>query len=288
MVKKDKAQRERDAAELAARKAASNPDPLAFKGLSGLAKVKAELDAREKAELAAQAEKARKEAEFRAKIGLAPARERPSSLAIHATRATPVAKPSGANTTSSARKTDAIEVWRPDLDAELFNAAMTGVKPLAPRKTPDRVGAASPRRAPSPMGAKARRAAAEGDVGLQVRWREDRTCEASRRGASFALEGLDRFATPQDTLDLHGLDATEARSRTVEFVRTRRARGLRVVEVVHGTGRHAPDGHCVLRDIAVAALSEVPGSREVEAFRSAPAGPSGSASLRIALRPLAR
>jgi DNA-nicking Smr family endonuclease len=287
MVKKDKAQREREAEELAAKKAASNPDPLGFKGLSGLAKMKAELDAREKAARDAEAEKARKEAEFRARIGMAPPRDKPTPAVVSSPRTTG-GKAANARSPSDARRTDAIDVWRPDLDKELFNAAMTGVKPLAPRKPTERVPSHGPRPAQHPAGARARRAAAEGDVGLQVIWREDRTCEAARRGATFALEGLERFASPQDTLDLHGLDATEARSRTVEFVRTRRARGLRVVEVVHGTGRHAPDGHCVLRDIAVSALSEVPGSREVEAFRSGPAGASGSASLRVALRPLAR
>jgi DNA-nicking Smr family endonuclease len=276
MVKKDSATREREAEEQAAKKAASNPNPLGHKGLSGLAKVKAELDAQERVKREAEEAKAKKEAEFRARIGLSPAQKKPAPAAKDAT---------AKGAPASGRKTDSIDVWRPDLDKELFDAAMNGVRPLAPKKKPDRVGASPAAHPAHAHGAKARRAAAEGDVGLAVKWREDGTCEGARKGAAFALEALDRFASPQDTVDLHGLDMTEARAKALEFVRSRRARGLRVVELVHGTGKHAPDGHCVLRDAAVAALSEVPGSREVEAFRSKPGGPSGSAAILVALRP---
>jgi DNA-nicking Smr family endonuclease len=264
--------------EKAAKKAANNPDPLGHKGLAGLAKLKAELDARER-EAREQAEaKAKKEAEFRAKIGLAPEKKRPVE---------PSAPTKSKAAATGARKSDSIDVWRPDLEKELFAVAMSGVEKLAPKTTGSRVkhDPAAHKHNPGSLGAKARRAAAEGDVGLKVKWREDGTCQASRAGAAFALEALDRLATPQDSVDLHGLEAVEARSRVLEFVRSRRARGLRVVEVVHGTGKHSPDGHCVLRDAAAAALSEVPGSREVEAFKSKDGGPAGSAAILVALRP---
>jgi len=279
MGKKDnsekKLQREREAEAAAAKKAASNPDPLGHKGLSGLAKLKAEMDAKEKAAKAEVEAKAKKEAEFRARIGLAPDKK--------------PAKPAGASHTKSsepARKSDAIEVWRPDLAKELFSAAMSGVERLTPKGKANRVvhEPTVGKKAHS-LGDKARRNAAEGDVGFKVHWREDGTCEASRPGASFALAALDRLATVQDTLDLHGLDTIEARAKVVEFVRSRRARGLRVVEVIHGTGKHSPDGHCVLRDAAVAAMSEAPTSREIEAFKSQEPGPSGSSALLVALRP---
>jgi DNA-nicking Smr family endonuclease len=278
MVKKDnrekKLQREREAEAAAAKKAASNPEPLGHKALSALGKLKAEMAAKEKAAKEEAEAKAKKEAEFRARIGLAPDKK---------------AKPAGDTHTKSsepARKSDAIEVWRPDLAKELFTAAMSGVEKLTSKGKANRVV-----REPShgkkshSLGDKARRNAAEGDVGFKVQWREDGTCEASRSGASFALAALDRLATVQDTLDLHGLDTIEARVKVVEFVRSRRARGLRVVEVIHGTGRHAPDGHCVLRDVAVAAMSEAPTSREIEAFKSREPGPSGSSALLVALRP---
>lgn len=280
MVKKDnsekKLQREREAEEAAAKKAASNPDPLGHRALSGLAKLKAEMDAKEKAAKDEAEAKAKKEAEFRARIGLAPDKK--------------PAKPAAAGTahtksSSPARKTDSIEVWRPNLEQELFSAAMSGVEKLTAKGKASRVvHEPSHGKKSHSLGDKARRNAAEGDVGFKVQWREDGTCEACRPGASFALAALDRLATVQDTLDLHGLDTIEARAKVVEFVRSRRARGLRVVEVIHGTGKHAPDGHCVLRDAAVAAMSEAPTSREIEAFKSQEPGPSGSAALLVALR----
>lgn len=270
MVKKDKAQREREVEEAAAKKAASNPNPLGHKGLSGLAKMKAELDAKAQAEREAEEAKKKKEAEFRAKIGLAKEEKKPVKTSA---------------SSEPVRKTDSIEVWRPNLAAELFSAAMSGVEKLSAKGKANRVVHDPSRtKKATALGDKARRGAAEGDVGLAVKWHDNGTCEASRPGAAFALAALDRLANPQDSLDLHGLDTTEARAKVFEFVRSRRARGMRVVEVVHGTGKHAPDGHCVLRDAAVAALSEVPGSREVEAFRSKEGGPSGSAALLVALR----
>jgi DNA-nicking Smr family endonuclease len=272
MVKKDKAQRERDAEDAAAKKAATNPDPLGHRALSGLAKLKAELDAKEKAAREEAEAKAKKEAEFRARIGLSPEKK-------------PVKSAPASTPTKSSRKTDSIEVWRPNLEKELFASAMSGVEKLTAKGKGTRVvHEPSHGKKPHSLGDKVRRGAAEGDVGFAVRWSEDGTCEACRPGASFALAALDRLATVQDTVDLHGLDTTEARARVLEFVRSRRARGMRVVEVVHGTGKHAPDGHCVLRDAAVAAMSEVPGSREIEAFKSKEGGPSGSAAILVALR----
>lgn len=288
MSKRDKKTKAspQDASALAkaAAKAASNGAPLGHKALSALAKLKAELDAKEQKLREEREAKAKREAEFRAKIGLHP--EKRAAHRSSEAASAPHRGPMDSKTSKpGARKTDSIEVWRPDLDQELFAAAMAGVEPLATRDRPGRAAGAHEARRPSKLAEKARRASAEGDVGLTVRWREDGTCEASRAGAAFALEALDRLASVQDTVDLHGLDVTEARARVLEFVRSRRARGLRVVEVVHGTGKHAPDGHCVLRDAAAAALSEVPASREVEAFKSREgSGPHGSASILVALR----
>lgn len=279
MAKKDstnaahnKLQRERDAEAAAAKKAASNPDPLGHKGLSGLAKMKAELDAKEKAAKEAAEAKAKKEAEFRAKIGLAPEKK-------------PAKGAAPTKSSGPARKTDSIEVWRPDLEKELFSAAMSGVEKLTAKGKATRVvHEPSHGKKAHSLGDKVRRGAAEGDVGFKVAWREDGTCEACRPGASFALAALDRLATVQDSLDLHGLDTTEARAKVVEFVRSRRARGMRVIEIIHGTGKHAPDGHCVLRDAAVAAMSDATTSREIEAFKSHEPGPAGSAAILVALR----
>jgi DNA-nicking Smr family endonuclease len=249
--------------------AAKLTNPALARGLGAL-KQAMETEARAKA--AAEAEK-RRAAEARGEI-VGPAKKKPA--------ATPA--PAGAKRAQP-------EVWRPDLEKELFNVAMSGVTPLAGRGERERVrqGAAAevnarPRvQAPS-ASTKMRRAQAEGDDGLAVRWSEDGGCEAARRGRAFALEALGRFAVPQDTLDLHGRDAAEAHSAVAEFVRARRARGMRTVRVVHGIGRHAPDGTSLLREAVVRALSEPPGSREVDAFRTADAENGGPGALMVALR----
>ncbi len=46
----------------------------------------------------------------------------------------------------------------------------------------------------------------------------------------------------QDTLDLHGLNGTEAREALGGFIRSMRRRKLRKALVIHGKGLHSPDG----------------------------------------------
>ena len=178
------------------------------------------------------------------------------------------------------------DVWRPDLDAELFAVAMSGVRPLAAGGAP-RTSARDPsapsRERPSPA-VKARRALAEGGERLRASVSPEGVVTCARPGRAFALEALQRFATPDDTLDLHGLTEPEALVRVQEFVRTRRARGLRCVQVVHGRGRHSPGGDAVLRDAAVRALSEPPTCRELDAFASAPDALGGVGALLVSLR----
>lgn len=180
----------------------------------------------------------------------------------------PAAKP------APARRGD--DVWRPDLDKELLQVALAGVKPLEKRST----GAASSAPRPAGPSTKARRVSAQGDEGLAVRWDPQGGCEGVRKGRAFALEALGRFVQPEEQLDLHGLEEAMALLRVQEFVRSRRERGLRVVALVHGKGLHAPDGHPLLRDAVVRALSSMPGCVEVDAFRGEP----GGADVLVALR----
>jgi DNA-nicking Smr family endonuclease len=232
-------------------------DPLKHRGLAGLKAARDAMEAEAKAEEARRAEQGR------------PAQPPPKPRAT--TPSAPAKRPSN-------------EVWRPDMDKALFAVAMSGVKPLAGKERGTRVSATPGSRVPGTRdsSSKMRRAQAEGDDVIAVRWHEDGSCEAARKGRLFALEALGRFASPEETLDLHRLEPVEARARVEEFVRTRRARGRRVVAVVHGVGRHAPDGHSVLRDVVVKALSEPPGSREVDAFRSGEGGAVGT--IVVALR----
>jgi DNA-nicking Smr family endonuclease len=209
------------------------------------------------------------------------AEEKARAQAVEAAKAKPRA-PSPPKPLPTPRRTD--EVWRPDLDKELFAVAMSGVVPLADKGKAARVKSTPEARSHGARdaGTRMRRAQAEGGEVIVVRWHEDGTCEGARKGRTFALEALGRFAAPEETLDLHRLDPVEARARVEEFVRTRRARGRRVVAIVHGLGRHAPDGQSVLRDVVVEALSQPPASREIDAFRSGE-GPGAGAML-VALR----
>ena len=125
---------------------------------------------------------------------------------------------------------------------------------------------------------------AEGGPAHEVKWAADGTVRGWRRGHEFALEVLDRFAAPADTLDVHGCEAHEAAARVVEFVRSRRARRMRCVCVVHGWGKRSPDGASVLSDAVVKALSAPPAAAEVDAFASAPDNLGGRGAILVSLR----
>ncbi|MBI5517524.1 MAG: Smr/MutS family protein [Deltaproteobacteria bacterium] len=181
------------------------------------------------------------------------------------------------------------EVWRPDpvQDRHLFAMAMSGVAPL--KSAPERLSAREgPARAPAAKAApeaRLKRAHAEGAEALTVTVTEDGAVEGVRPGHEFALLALGRFPSPEETLDLHGLDAVSARSRVQEFVRTRRARGLRCVCVVHGRGRRSPDGVPVLGDAVLEALRSPPACADLEAFRTAPEDLGGAGAMVLSLLP---
>lgn len=181
------------------------------------------------------------------------------------------------------KRPSTVEVWRPeDLDQRLFEVAMSGVERL-PSKGP----APAPRnpRAPRPdPGAKNRQTLAEGGVSITPRWSPDGTVTGARRGCEFALEALGRFAAPADALDLHGVDPAAVPLRVQDFVRTRRARGMRCVKVITGYGKSAPDGASVLVDAAVSALSTPPATGELDAFATAPTELGGRGAILVALR----
>jgi DNA-nicking Smr family endonuclease len=185
-----------------------------------------------------------------------------------------------------ARKTPTTpEVWRPNLEAELFRAAMSGVQPLAAAPARVTTVATGPTRRPSEsLGTRLRKASAEGGPAHEVKWAADGTVRGWRRGHEFALEVLDRFAAPADTLDVHGCEAHEAAARVVEFVRSRRARRMRCVCVVHGWGKRSPDGASVLSDAVVKALGAPPAAAEVDAFASAPDNLGGRGAILVSLR----
>lgn len=245
----------------------NKPDP--HSPFAALATVKAEMVAEEAAKL--EAEKARKEA--------AKARGELESRRYGPARDTSVALPPRAHARGPS------DVWRPNLDEELFRAAMSGVVPLdvkTERVTPGARDEKSAR--PAAVSQKLRRAAAEGGPKLEHRWLGDGAVQGWRRGHEFALEVLDRFASPSESLDLHGLEPHEAALKVVEFVRSRRARKLRCVAIIHGWGRRSPDGASVLCDAVVKALCEAPAALEVDAFATAPENLGGRGAILVSLR----
>lgn len=197
-------------------------------------------------------------------------------------------RPAPAQNPAPARpKGSSVEVWRPaDLDQRLFEVAMSGVVPLD-RAQGGRVPARAPEVAPAKRASpevRERQKRAEGGPEIPAKWSDDGRVRGAHRGREFALEALERFASPDDTVDLHGLEPVTAKLRVAEFVRTRRARGLRCVCVITGYGKNSPDGSSVLLDAVVEALRVAPAAGEIDAFASAPDDLGGRGAVLISLR----
>lgn len=87
------------------------------------------------------------------------------------------------------------------------------------------------------------------------------------------------------TLDLHGMDLTEAREALVAFLARELAMGERAVLVVHGKGHHSPKGQSMLRLEVAAWLSQGAASEYVSAFCTALPDEGGEGAVRVLLRP---
>jgi DNA-nicking Smr family endonuclease len=171
-------------------------------------------------------------------------------------------------------------------DAETFAMYMAGVRTLEDRKarvprsaTPIEPKSKAPRGAQD-HDADARHMlhslVAEGvrfevtDDGERIEGRrldvDPRELRRLRRGA-YSVDGR---------LDLHGMNAGEARREVEKFVRKRRGDGDRVVALIHGRGNHSPRGIGVLRGEIAAWLSQGPVAHHVAAFASAPEDEGGT------------
>lgn len=169
-------------------------------------------------------------------------------------------------------------------DAETFAMFMAGVRSLEGQRTarvPLSGEKAEPRK-PAPtedLDADAREAlqmlVAAGarfevvDDGERIEGRrldvDPRELRRLRRGA-YSIDGR---------LDLHGMNAGEARRHVELFVRKRRRDGDRVVALIVGRGNHSPRGIGVLRGEIAAWLSQGPVAHHVAAFASAPEDEGG-------------
>lgn len=61
-------------------------------------------------------------------------------------------------------------------------------------------------------------------------------------------EAVQKFPTPQDSLDLHNFLLDEALRRVEGYIRTSVGNGLKTVEIVTGKGRHSHNAKPILRE----------------------------------------
>jgi DNA-nicking Smr family endonuclease len=95
---------------------------------------------------------------------------------------------------------------------------------------------------------------------------------------------LRRGDTPVEAeVDLHGLLRREAAATLGRALGNAQAEGLRCVLVVHGRGRHSPEG-AVLRDAVVSWLTAPPLATSVMAFASAQPRDGGAGATYVLLR----
>lgn len=99
------------------------------------------------------------------------------------------------------------------------------------------------------------------------------------------LRRLRRGELPIDArCDLHGLSTGEARTRVEEFVSRSRARGERVLLIIHGRGLHSPGRSGVLRGEIGSWLSQGAASAQVAAFSTAIPDDGGDGAVYVLLR----
>lgn len=183
------------------------------------------------------------------------------------------------------------ETLRGDDRIAYYNA-YSGVKPLGAgearprgaRRVPPPVEAPPPRSTVDDE-ARARLAAlVAGGVRFDIE-RDGDEIRGLRVGTSPAvLRALLRLdASPEATLDLHGMRGDEAEVEVARFVREQQRRGARRVCVVHGKGTHSPGKLGVLRDHVVHALVEGGAAPFVQAFATASLAYGGTGALIVEL-----
>jgi DNA-nicking Smr family endonuclease len=114
---------------------------------------------------------------------------------------------------------------------------------------------------------------------------DGRHIEGRRRGADGGtIRRMRHGELPVDAkLDLHGMRVADARGAVEAFICDRRARGDRVVVLVHGRGRNSPGGQAVLRGEIAAWLSEGAAAKHVAAFSTAPPELGGEGAMSVLL-----
>lgn len=174
-------------------------------------------------------------------------------------------------------------------DQAALDAAYRGVQPIRRRR-----GSRAAPQAKAPTGGTPQDAAARarldalvsGALRFDVQWHDDGSVEGLRQGGHERSLARLRGAglSPEATLDLHGLSRAEVTARVTEFVRKSARRGLRLVLVIVGKGLHSEDGHGVLAEALVEALTTGGAAPRVAAFASAHTRHGGYGAIAVELR----
>ncbi len=174
-------------------------------------------------------------------------------------------------------------------EAELFESAMTGVRPIDPG--PGTVAPRPPRGAPETFwhpdldAVDALRALVSGDAPFDLS-DSDEFIEGRVAGVDPNLVRKLRrgeFAV-QGHVDLHGMTREQAKRTVEDFLRASRNGGKRCVLVVHGRGLHSKDQLPVLKDALKTWLSTARFARHVLAFATARPVDGGAGAVYVLLR----
>jgi DNA-nicking Smr family endonuclease len=168
-------------------------------------------------------------------------------------------------------------------DAELFTAAMSGVKPLKGRKRGGHAKAVIPRAKPEgPLKPQKRSLAALGMTEVAELAPDDRNFDRDI-SRSLARGKL----VPQDSLDLHGMTLAAAERAVATFLEEASAHGLRVVLVVTGKGLRLEGGRMLggrIRAEFVGWLNRADNRERVRAVRPAHPRHGGGGAFYVLLR----
>lgn len=170
-------------------------------------------------------------------------------------------------------------------DAELFRRAVGGVRPL-------RSNVVQPRRVPDPTD--------RPDTEDSVLWALADLCRRGSVSLRAQREYVEEWVAPQGRLylddlgrgrfaiqahlDLHGLDLASARQELESFIVASVRDGRRAVRIVHGRGRHSPDGRARMKESVERWLRERRLGRFVLAFTSARKADGGCGAVYVLLR----
>jgi len=172
-----------------------------------------------------------------------------------------------------------------DDDQNLFRASMINVKPLAPTK---RIRPATAKPLPKPKLLKQPKELLRHEVELNTD--VDVPLVDATQSLFFKQSGvqtrqmreLQNGNLPcQATLDLHGITVPQAEEELSQFLERTRARGYRVVAIVHGKGHNSPDKYPALKNMVHQFLRQYPYSI---GFCSAPPKQGGLGATLVLLK----